>query len=133
MSSLFTLTLLHSIVLKLGKVTDVLASNITDITEVDGRHEARRLPSLGDLGIELVNLLKGQALGLVDEEVDEYKTNATETTPDEEHLSLEVGVTRASVDHVRSRVGDSPVKQPVGGGGDGQALGTGLKGEKRLQ
>jgi hypothetical protein len=129
-SSPLSLPLLERLSLKLGQVSNLLTRNITDITEVDRGHEARRLPSLGNLGVELVDLLQGQTLSLVDEEVDENETDATEATPDEEHLSLEVGVAGAGVDHVGGGVGDGPVQEPVGGGGDGETLGTGLEGEE---
>lgn len=130
MSSLLTLTLLQRLSLKLGQVPTLLPRNITDIAEVNRRNKTRRLPSLGNLSVELVNLLQGETLSLVDAEVDEHKTDATETAPDEEHLRLEVGVARAGVDHVGGGVGDSPVQEPVGGGGDGETLGTGLEGEE---
>lgn len=124
-----SLPLLERLSLKLGQIATLL-SNITDIAEVNRGHKARRLPSLGNLGVELVDLLEGQTLGLVDAEVNEDETDATEATPDEEHLRLEVGVAGAGVDHVGGGVGDGPVQEPVGGGGDGETLGTGLEGEE---
>lgn len=129
-SGVLTLALLVGLNLELREVSALLVGDVTDISEVNGRLPAGRLPSLGDLGVELVNLLEGKTLGLVDKEVDEDKADATEATPDEEHLGLEVGVLLTRVDQVGSSVGDGPVEQPVGGGGDGQTLGTGLEGEQ---
>lgn len=129
-SGVLTLTLLVDLSLNLREVTTLLTSDVTDISVVKGRLPAGRVPCLGDLGVELVDLLQGETLGLVDKEVDEDKADATEATPDEEHLGLEVGVLLTRVDQVGSSVGDSPVEQPVGGGGDGETLGTGLEGEQ---
>ena len=100
------------------------------LSEVDGRNPANRLPSTGNLSIKLINLLKRKTLSLVDAGVNEQSTDEAESTPDEEHLGLEIGVSRSAVDHVRGGVGNSPVEQPVGGGGDGETLGTRLEGEE---
>lgn len=67
------------------------------------------LPVLGLAGnsnfiVELVNLLEGESLGLVDEEVDEGDAQETAGEPDEEDLGLEVGLSAAVVDEVGSRV-----------------------------
>lgn len=128
---MFQLVLLLSISLKLRK-TGLLVSfgHIPDIGEVDRGDETTRLPGLGDLAVQLVDLLERETLGLVDAGVHKDKRDEAEATPDEEHLGLQVGIARAAVDHVRSRVGDGPVEQPVGGGGDGETLGTGLEREQ---
>jgi hypothetical protein len=68
-----------------------------------------RLPVFGLAGnanliVELVNLLEGEPLGLVDEEVDEGDAQETAGEPDEEDLGLEVGLSAAVVDEVGSRV-----------------------------
>lgn len=92
------------------------------------------LPSNGlsgnaDLVVELINLLEGQTLGLVNEEVDEGDAQETAAEPDEEDLGLEVGLAGTVVDEVGGRVGDGPVEEPVGGGGHTEGLGTGLERE----
>lgn len=58
----------------------------------------------GNFIVELVNLLEGEPLGLVDEEVDEGDAQETAGEPDEEDLGLEVGLSAAVVDEVGSRV-----------------------------
>lgn len=68
-----------------------------------------RLPLLGlasntDFIVQLINLLKGQTLGLVDEEVNESNTQETAAEPDEEDFGLEVGLSRAVIDEVGSRI-----------------------------
>lgn len=67
----------------------------------------------GDVVVHLIDLLKGQALGLIDEEV--YEGNAEEASgePDEEDLALKVGIPGTVVDEVRGRVGDGPVEKPL--------------------
>jgi hypothetical protein len=112
-----------------GALPRTFASNILDVLEADGRDEALALPRLADLAVELVDLLEGQALGLVDHEVDEGDADEAEAAPDEEDLGLQVGVAGAGVDHVRGGVGDGPVEQPVGCGGHGEGLGADLERE----
>lgn len=106
-----------------------ILGNILNVGEVDGWDEAGGVAGIGDLGVELVDLLEGETLGLVDEEVDEGCADDTESTPDEEDLGAHVGVTWAVVDHVWGDVGDDEVEEPVGGGGHGKTLGSGLEGE----
>lgn len=67
----------------------------------------------GHLGVELVDLLERQALGLVDEEVDKGNAEEAATEPDEENLALQVGIARAVVDEVGRRVGNGPVEEPL--------------------
>jgi len=79
---------------------------------------ARRTPVLGlvclrDFVVELVDLLEGQALGLVDEEVDKRDADEAKAEPDEEDLGLQVGIAGPEVDEVRCGVGNSPVEQPL--------------------
>ena len=107
----------------------VFISDVLNVLEADGRHEALALPRLADLEVKLVDLLEGQTLGLVDHEVDEGDADEAEAAPDEEDLGLQVGVARALVDHVGGGVGDGPVEEPVGGGGHGEGLGADLEGE----
>ncbi|KAI6750233.1 hypothetical protein HG531_007498 [Fusarium graminearum] len=79
---------------------------------------------------ELINLLKGQTLGLVDEEVNESNTQETAAEPDEEDFGLEVGLSRAVIDEVGSRIScNVPVEKPVSGSGHTERLGTGLERE----
>lgn len=122
----------HSSVLKISQGVlpgAVLIGNVLNILEADSGNEALALPRLVDLEVELVDLLEGQTLGLVDHEVDEGDADETEAAPDEEDLGLQIGVARALVDHVRGGVGDGPVEEPVGGGGHGERLGADLEGE----
>lgn len=107
----------------------VVAGEVLDIREGHSRDEALGLVRLGDLEVELVDLFERKTLGLVDVEVDECSADDAEATPDEEDLGLEVGVAWARVDHVRGRVGDGEVEEPVGGSGDGESLGANLQGE----
>lgn len=64
----------------------------------------------------LVNLLKGQTLGLRDEEVSVDTSAGAESTPDEENLGTEVALTLCLANHVRSDGGDDCVPEPVGCG-----------------
>lgn len=95
--------------------------HVAHIAKVDRRHEARRLPRHGDFGVQLVDLLQRQALGLVDAAVDEDHADEAEPAPDEEHLGLQIRVAGARIDHVRRRVRNRPVEQPVRGRCDGEA------------
>lgn len=97
---------------------------------VDGRNPTNRVPGTGNLRVKLIDLFERQALGLINAGVNKHTTDKAESTPDEEHLRLEIGVSRSAVHHVRGGVGNSPVEQPVGGGGDGETLGTGLEREQ---
>lgn len=101
----------------------------------DGRAELLGLPRLSNNTVEFIDLFEGEALGFVDhgptvgasmlarfisdmqskiykQSRDDHlhKTDAdkAETSPDEEHLGLQVGMVR--VDHVGSRVSNSPVE-----------------------
>jgi hypothetical protein len=112
-----------------GALPRAFASDVLDVLEADSRDEALALPRLADLAVELVDLLEGQALGLVDHEVDEGNADEAEAAPDEEDLGLQVGVAGAGVDHVRCGVGDGPVEQPIGCGGHGKGLGADLERE----
>ena len=62
------------------------------------------LASRTDFIIELVDLLKRESLGFIDEEVDKGNAQETAAEPDEEDLGLEVGLSGAVVDEVGSRV-----------------------------
>lgn len=54
------------------------------------------LPGPVDHFVELVDLLEGEALGLVDHEPDEDESDRTEGSPDEEHLGLQIRVFRVN-------------------------------------
>ena len=69
-------------------------------------------------------MLERQTFGLVNEAVHEERTDQAERAPDEEHLGSEVGIARASVDHVGCGIGNGPVEQPVSGRRHGKAFGT---------
>jgi hypothetical protein len=122
----------HGSSLKIGQGVlprAVLIRNILNVLEADSGNKALALPRLADLEVELVDLLEGQTLGLVDHEVDEGDADEAEAAPDEEDLGLQVGVAGTLVDHVGGGVGDGPVEEPVGGGGHGEGLGADLEGE----
>lgn len=75
---------------------------------------SHRLASLVHFVVQFVDLLKSEALGLVDEEVDEADTQEAAAEPDEEDLGLEVGVAGTVVHQVGGGVGDGPVEKPCG-------------------
>ena len=81
------------------------------------------------LAVELVDLLEGEALCLVNHAVDEEDANEAASAPDEEDLGAHVGVTGAGVDHVRSSVTNRKVEEPVGGGSHRERLGADLERE----
>ena len=74
----------------------------------------RRFPGPALVVVELVDLLKGHILGLIDEEVHEEDRDPSETAPDPEDVGLG-GVEGAG--EVRSDEGKKPVEEPVCGGG----------------
>ena len=80
----------------------VVGLDVLDVLEGDSGHETLGLPCVGDLGVELVDLLEGKTLGLVDHAPDEEDADEAEATPDEEDLCAKVGVAWAGVHHVRS-------------------------------
>ena len=63
------------------------------LLEGDGGLEVHRIPSTADGLVELINLLKRETLGLIDEHVDEEHANEAASSPDEEYLDTQVGVT----------------------------------------
>jgi hypothetical protein len=69
-------SLAHSRVLNIckGLVATGTASDILYFLEGNSGNEALRLPGLGYLAVELVNLLQSESLGLVDTKVYEYYT-----------------------------------------------------------
>lgn len=88
--------------------------NILDVLEGHSRNEALRLPCLVDLAVELVDLLEGKSLGLVDHGPHEEDTDEAASTPDEEDLGAHVGISRSVVDHVWCGIADGEVEKPVG-------------------
>lgn len=83
--------------------------------EADSRHEACRLPGVGDLFIQLIDLLQRKSFehkvsahvtkiessdgessqhtfGFIDEEMDKYRAQNAKGTPDEKHFGAKVGV-----------------------------------------
>jgi len=107
-----------------------LLTVVNSLLEGNGGLEVHGIPGLADGVVELINLLKRETLGLIYEHVDEYHTNEAATSPDEEYLHTQVGVTWSGINHVWSSITDSEVKEPVGGGGDGQSFSTNLEGEQ---
>ncbi len=80
--------------------------------EADLWAERFRLPGLRDNTVELVDLLEGEALGLVDHEPHECDADEAEAAPDEEHGGLQVGVAGTAVDHIWGGIGNGEVEQP---------------------
>ena len=99
------------------------------LAEGNGGSPVLAQPGTAHLAVQLIHLLEGKALGLVDHKVHKRDAEEAAAAPDEEDLGLQVGVARAVVDQVRGGVGDGPVEQPVGGGGHGEGLGADLEGE----
>jgi hypothetical protein len=86
--------------------------HVLNILERDGGNETRRLPRVGALSVELVDLLEGESLGLVDHGPDEEDADEAASAPDEEDLGAHVGVAGAVVDHVGGSVTDGEVEKP---------------------
>lgn len=115
----------------------VLASQPTLLSHTSSDLSERSLwnPTLGlscnaNISIQLINLLKRQALGLVDEEVHEGDADETAAEPDPKDLGLQIGVLAwAVVDEIWCRVGDGEIEQPVCGSCHGKCLRAKLKGE----
>jgi hypothetical protein len=108
----------------------ILARILLNIREPDGWTEGLRLPCLTALGVQLIDLLESQTLGLVQEEVNKCDAHETEASPDEEHLGLQVGVSRTGINQVRGRVRNGPIQEPVGRSRHGQAFCTCLEREE---
>lgn len=119
--------------LEVGQGLDAAVdAGVAHLLEADGRDEAGRAPGLGDLAVQLVDLLEREALGLVDHEPHEGGAHEAEAAPDEEHLDAQVRVALlavAAAHEVRRRVGDGPVEQPVGRGRHRERLGPHLERE----
>ena len=86
-----------------------------------------RLPGLALVVVELVDLLEGHVLGLVDEEPNEEDGDPGEAAPDPEDVGLG-GVEGGG--KVRGDEGQQPVEEPVGSGGHRDTLGASLQGEQ---
>jgi hypothetical protein len=107
----------------------VVDTSVLDLLKADSRNKALGLPCLANLGVQLIDLFERKTLGFVDHSPDEEDTDEAASAPDEEDLGSDVGVARSGTDEVGSRVCDSPVKKPVGGGGHGQGLCANLQWE----
>lgn len=81
------------------------------LTEADLGAEFLALPRLIDHLVELVNLLKSEAFGLVNHEPDESKSDGAKRPPDEKHFGLQVGV--FLVHEIRCRISYRKVEQPI--------------------
>ena len=90
-----------------------LGRNALALPECDRRAPVLGLPRRMTLGVEFVDLLERQALGLVDIEVDKGNAQEAAAEPYEEDLALQVGVARTVVDQVGSRIRNSPVQEPL--------------------
>jgi hypothetical protein len=90
----------------------VVGMHVLNILERDRGNKARRLPCVGALAVKLVDLLEGEALGLIDHSPDEEDADKAASAPDEEDLGTHVGVAWAVVDHVGGGVADGEVEEP---------------------
>lgn len=106
------------------------ASDFLDFRIAHRRSEALGLPRLAALGVQFVHLLQTQSFGLIDQRPNEEAANEAKGTPYEEHFGLEVGIAGTAVDHVRGRVRDRPVEEPVGRRRYREALGSYLQREQ---
>lgn len=90
--------ILHRLLLLLSQNSSSVVLLIHGVPECDSWSPPNTLSSIGNLGIQLIDLLQGESLGLVDHEVHECDTNETAAAPDKEDLGLQVCVARAVVD-----------------------------------
>lgn len=97
--------------------------------ELDAGDKFCRLPRAVHGLVQLIDLLERQALGLVDEEVDEEGAEEAAGAPDEEDFGAERGIAGAAVDHEGGGVGDGPVEEPVAGDGERDGFGAEAEGE----
>lgn len=89
-----------------------LSGSSLSLLEGDGRDPVYTPLGAGetcDLRVQLVDLLEGQTLCLVDIKVDKRDAEETAGEPDEKDLGLEVGITITVVDKIRGGVSDGPV------------------------
>lgn len=70
---------------------------------------------LAVLTVKLVDLLKGEIFGLVDEEIDKHHGNPAEATPDPEDVGFQIGVAWPISDHVRGDKCEGPIQEPIRG------------------
>ena len=92
--------------------TTSLRNAFTLSSEWRGWKPLHGLASYLDLIVQLIDLLKSEALGLVDEKVDESDAQKATAEPDKEDLCLQVGVTWTPVYKIWGGVGDGPVEKP---------------------
>lgn len=86
---------------------------VLSVPVADGGDPIRTLAGALALGVQLVDLLERQTLGLVDEEVHEGDAEEAGGEPDEEDLGLKVGVVRAVVYQVGGDESDDEVEEPL--------------------
>ena len=119
-----------------------------DILERHCRLEARALPGVGDLGVQLVDLFEGEAFGFVDHAPDEEDADEAAASPNKEDFGAEIGVARVVIDQVGCRTTNdlisdgtlwdidenslsySPIEKPVRCGGHRERLGSHLEREE---
>ena len=82
------------------------------------------VPWFDAIVVQLVNLFEGQSFGFRNEEIGEKKTPRAGRAPDEKHFDPESNITRTGIDEIRSRIGNSPVPQPIGCSGHRHPFGT---------
>lgn len=79
------------------------------LAEGQAWHPAGRLASRRAVGVHLVDLFEGQALGLVDVEVNEGNADETAPKPDKEDLGLQIGIPISVIHKIRGGIGNRPV------------------------
>lgn len=90
---------------------------LVDFPERYGGNPTGTVSCITDLAIQLVDLLQGESLGLVDHEVNKCNADEAATAPDEENLGLQIGIACSVIDEVWGGVCDGPIQKPIGGRG----------------
>lgn len=109
-----TVRVLHNGFIQTGLLGRIMGSNaLLPFAVTSSGCPFETLASTLALVVQLVNLLEGQTLSLVDEEVHEGNAEEAGTEPDEEDLGLQVGVVRAVVNQVRGDECDDEVEKPL--------------------
>ena len=116
LSSNMSLRVLQVGILLAPKNAALVSDRSPPLLEGGSGHPVLALPRRAQalhLRVQFVDLLQGQTLGLVDEEVDESDADEAAGKPDEEHLRLQVGIALSVVDEVRRHERDRPVEEPL--------------------
>ena len=87
------------------------------------------LSGIRHFSVQLIDLLQGETLSLVDEEIHKGDADKAASPPNEKDLGLQVGIALSIIHEVWSRICDCPVQEPVGSRGHGEGLGADLQWE----